>query len=137
MQSNPYLSFSGQCETAFKFYEKALGGKMVYKMTYGETPMAKDTPPSMHNHIIHARLMVGSSVIMGSDTSPERYQKPQGIFMSLSIETPEEAERVFQALSEKGTVMMPIAETFWAIRFGMLTDQFGVPWMVNCEKPNS
>ncbi len=136
MQSNPYLNFNGQCDEALKFYEKCLGAKIAFKLTYGETPAAKETPASMHNQIIHARLLVGNSVIMASDCPPERYCKPQGITISLSIEKPEEADSVFKALSEKGQIMMPIEETFWAHRFGMLVDQFGIPWMINCEKPN-
>jgi len=136
MQSNPYLNFNGQCDAAFKFYEKCLVGKIAFKMTYGESPMAKETPPERHNRILHARLIVGNAVIMGSDTPPECYQKPQGFSVSINVEKPEEAERVFTALSEKGSVGMPITETFWALRFGMLVDQFGIPWMINCEKPN-
>jgi len=136
MQINPYLNFAGNCDEAFKFYEKALGGKIAIKMTYGESPMAKECTANMEKQIMHARLVVGSAVIMGSDCPTERYAKPQGINVTLNIEKPEEAERVFKALSEEGQVMMPIEETFWAHRFGMLTDQFGIPWMINCEKPN-
>jgi len=136
MQSNPYLNFNGQCDAAFKFYEKCLGGKIAFKMTYGESPAAKETPASMQSQVMHARLLVGTSVIMGSDCPPERYQKPQGFTIALNVEKPEEAERIFTAMSEKGQVMMPIEETFWALRFGMLVDQFGIPWMINCEKQN-
>jgi PhnB protein len=134
MQLNPYLMFNGQCEAAFKFYEKCLGGKIAFKITNGESPMAKETPPERHKQILHARFVVGDMVLMGSDAPPERYEKPQGFSISLGIEKPEEAERVFHALSEKGKVLMPIGETFWAHRFGMLVDQFGIPWMINCEK---
>jgi PhnB protein len=134
MQLNPYLMFNGQCEAAFKFYETRLGGKIVFKITNGESPMAKETPPERHGKILHARFVVGDKVLMGSDAPPERYEKPQGFFVSLGIEKPAEAERIFHALSEKGKVLMPIEETFWAIRFGMLVDQFGIPWMINCEK---
>jgi PhnB protein len=135
MQLNPYLSYNGQCDAAFKFYEKALGAKILFKMIYGESPMAKDFPPETHKQIMHARLVVGDKVIMGSDSPCGRYQKPQGFHVTLGIDTPEEAERIFKALSEGGTVQMPIQETFWAHRFGMLVDQFDIPWMVNCEKP--
>ena len=96
--------------------------------------MAKDTPPDRLNKILHARFVVGDKTIMGSDAPPERYDEPKGFSVSLGIDTPEEAERIFAALSEKAKVHMPIAETFWAHRFGMLTDQFGIPWMINCEK---
>src|SRR5450755_2404635 len=134
MQLNPYLNFNGNCEAALKFYEKCLGGKIAFKTTYGESPMAKETPKERLNHILHARLMVGDNVLMVSDCPPDRYDEPKGISVSLNIDTPKEAERIFAALSEKATVCMPIQETFWAQRFGMLTDQFGIPWMINCEK---
>jgi len=134
MQLNPYLQFDGQCEAAFKFYENCLGGKIAFKMTVGESPAAKSAPPERHNQILHIRLMVGDKVLMGSDAPPEYYEKPQGFSVTLGIDTPAEAERIFNALAEKGTVRMPLEETFWAQRFGMLVDQFGIPWMINCEK---
>jgi len=134
MRLNPYLHFNGQCEAAFKFYEKCLGGKIAFKITNGESPMAKDTPKERHSQILHARFVVGDNVLMGSDCPPDRYDEPKGFSITLGIDTPQEAERVFAALSEKGKVCMPIQETFWAHRFGMVTDQFGVPWMINCEK---
>jgi len=136
MKINSYLMFNGQCEAAFTFYEQCLGGKIAFKITNGESPMAKETPPERHNQILHARFVVGDNVLMGSDSPPERYDEPKGFFVSLNIDTPKEAERIFTALSDKGTVLMPIQETFWAHRFGMLVDQFGTPWMINCEKPN-
>jgi PhnB protein len=134
MTSNPYLMFSGNCADAMKFYEKNLGAKVALKLTYGEAPASENCSAGMEKQIMHARLTIGGSVVMVSDCPPNRYAKPQGFSMSLSIEKPEEAERVFKALSENGTVMMPLEETFWAQRFGMLEDQFGVPWMINCEK---
>ena len=135
MQLNPYLIFDGTCETAFRFYEQALGGRIAAMMTYAETPMAAQTPPDMRGRIVHVRLVVGDTVLMGSDAPAERYEKPQGFSVALGIGEPEEAERVFAALAAGGTVTMPIQETFWARRFGMLTDRFGTPWMINCEKP--
>ncbi|MGE0257636.1 MAG: VOC family protein [Alphaproteobacteria bacterium] len=135
MQLNPYLTFDGQCETAFRFYEQGLGGKIVAMMTYADTPMAEQTPPEMRGRIVHARLVVGDTVLMGSDAPSGRYEKMQGFSVALNIDEPERAERVFAALSAGGAVAMPIQETFWARRFGMLTDRFGTPWMINCEKP--
>jgi PhnB protein len=135
MQINPYLSFNGTCDAAFKFYETVLGGKILMKMTYGESPMAAQTAPADKDKIMHVRLAVGDMLLMGADAPPQFYEPMKGIVVSLGIEAPAEAERVFAALSENGTVRMPIQETFWAQRFGMLTDQFGTPWMVNCEKP--
>lgn len=136
MQINPYLNFNGQCEAAFKFYEKCLGGKIAYTITYGESPMAKEMPKECHNKIMHTRLVVDDKVLMGSDCPEGRYEKPQGFNVTISIENPADAERIFKALSENGTVHMPLEETFWALRFGMLVDQFGTPWMINCEKKN-
>jgi PhnB protein len=134
MKTCTYLNFDGQCETAFQFYEKCLGGKILFKMTYGDSPMADQMPAALKNAIMHMRMSVGDSVILGSDAPPERFQKPQGFNVTLNIESAEEAERVFAELSEGGAVGMPIQETFWALRFGMLVDRFGIPWMINCEK---
>ena len=96
--------------------------------------MAEHVPPEWRNKIMYARLAVGDTILMGSDAPPDRYQQMQGFSVTLNVNEAHEAERVFSALSEKGTVQMPIQETFWAVRFGMLVDQFGTPWMINCEK---
>jgi PhnB protein len=134
MLLNAYVSFNGSCESAFKFYEKVLDGKIVAMMTYGQTPMKDQMPAESHGQVVHARMTVGDQVLMGSDAPPGRYEPTKGTSLILSIDQPAEAERVFKALSENGSVSMPIAETFWAQRFGMLTDQFGIPWMINCER---
>jgi len=134
MQLNPYLHFNGECETAFKFYEKCFGGKIEAMIPHEGTPAADRVPAAWRKKIMHARLVAGDQVLMGSDSPPDHYQKPQGFSVTLSIKEVAEAERVFHALAEKGTVTMPIQETFWAIRFGMLVDRFGTPWMINCEK---
>jgi PhnB protein len=134
MQMNPYLTFNGKCETAFKFYEKVLGGKIAMLMRYGESPMAAQTAPEAKDHVMHARLQVGDMVLMGSDAPPQMYTPMNGFSVCLGLDKPDEADRVFAALAENGTVRMPIQETFWARRFGMLIDQFGTPWMVNCER---
>jgi PhnB protein len=126
--------FSGQCEEAFRFYEKCLGGKIGFRITYGESPMADKTAADWRKKIMHTRLVVGDQVLMGSDAPPDRFDQPQGFSMSIGVDDPDEAERIFKALAEKGNVKMPIQETFWARRFGMLVDRFGTPWMINCEK---
>ena len=135
MQLNPYLLFNGQCEAAFKFYEKCLGGKIVAMMTHEGTPAEASVPKEWAKKIIHARLIAGDKVLMGSDAPPDRFQAPKGFSVSVTVATPEEADRIYQALSEKGTIQMPIQKTFWSPRFGMFTDQFGIPWMMNCEQP--
>jgi PhnB protein len=134
MQMNPYLSFNGKCEAAFKFYEKALGGKLIVMMRYGESPIAAQTAPESRDRIMHARLAVNDVLLMGGDAPPQMYEPMKGFCVALSPKDPAEAERIFSALAENGTVRMPIQETFWAQRFGMLIDQFGTPWMVNCER---
>ena len=133
MQLNAYLVFNGQCEEAFKFYEKVLGGKILAMFTHAGTPAAEHVPPEWLNKIMHVTLKAGDSVLMGSDAPPDRFKKPQGFSVNIALDEVAEAERIFHALSENGTVGMPIQQTFWAERWGMLTDQYGIPWMVNCE----
>ena len=130
---HPYLTFNGQCEAAFRLYEKCLGGKITYISTYGESPMAADTPPEFHGRIMHVTLAVGDQTLQGADMMPAQFEKSQGFTIALAMNDAAEAERVFAALAENGLVKMPLAETFWALRFGVVTDQFGTPWMINCE----
>lgn len=133
MQIQPYLNFDGQCRQAFTFYQQVLGGVLATMQTHGESPMAAHTPPEWHDRILHARLVVGEEELMGSDSPPNGHAQPQGFAVSLNIDSAAEAERIFAALAEGGAVQMPLQQTFWAGRFGMVTDRFGVPWMVNCE----
>jgi PhnB protein len=135
MQVNPYLTFDGQCEEAFKTYAKILGGEIVAMMPHEGTPAEAHVPAEWRKKIIHARLMVDGVPLMGSDAPPECYEPMQGFSVTLNIKDPAEAERIFNALAEKGSVRMPLGETFWARKFGMVTDRFGTPWMINCEKP--
>ncbi len=135
MQINPYLNFNGNCGEAFQFYTKVLKGKNLMIMTFADAPPGMPVPPESKNQVMHARFNVGDFTIMGSDAPGGRYNKPQGYAVSIGVDTPEEADRIFKALSEGGNIGMPIAETFWAKRFGMVTDRFGTHWMVNCEKP--
>jgi PhnB protein len=135
MNLSPYLSFNGQCAEALKFYERALGGRIVTMQTHGDSPMADEVPPEWRERVLHARLEVGQQMaLMASDMPPDRYAAPQGITLSIGIATPEEAARVFNALSTGGTVTMPFGKTFWSVGFGTLVDRFGIPWMVNCEQ---
>jgi PhnB protein len=132
---NSYLNFNGQCAAAFQFYERCLGGKIQMMMTYGESPMAERVAPEWCDKIMHVTLAVGDGLSMGCDAPPQRYEKPQGLFVQIEIEHAADADRLFQALSENGTVRMPLQQTFWTARFGMLIDQFGTPWMINCSQP--
>ena len=134
MQVNPYLNFDGQCAEAFRFYEQVLGGRIEMMQTHGESPIADEVPREWRNRVLHARLVVGDEVLMGSDSPPEHYQKPQGLYVSVNVDKAADAQRIFQALAENGTVTMPFEKTFWAAGgFGMLVDRFGTPWMINCE----
>jgi len=132
MQMNPHLAFNDQCEAAFRFYEKCLGGKITFMMTYGDSPMAGKVSADWSKKILHATFAVGDQRLTGADAPGEAYKKPQGFSVALNVGAAAEAERIFHALAENGTVQMPLQETFWAIRFGMVTDCFGIPWMINC-----
>ncbi len=135
MEMHAYLNFKGECETAFQFYEKTLGGKIEAIFRFGGTPMVDQAPPGWADKVMHASMTVGGQVLMGSDAPPGQYEAPKGTSLSLNTADVAEAERVFGQLSEGGTVTLPLQETFWAARFGMLTDKFGVPWMINCGQP--
>src|SRR6185437_7635031 len=137
MPLNPYLLFNGQCEAAFKFYERCFSGKIEAMMRHAGTPAEQGVPPEWRDKILHARISLGGGVLMGSDAPPEHYEKPQGFSVAVEVKTPAEAERLFEALSEHGSVRMPLQQTFVAARFGMLVDQFGIPWMINCEQPGA
>jgi PhnB protein len=132
MQVSPYLHFNGNCEAAFKFYEKVLGAKIVMMLTHEGAPADMPTPPEWKKKIMHARISIDGEIIMGSDAPPAHFHKPQGFSVSLSVADPAEAERKFNALCEGGSVHMPFGKTFFSKGFGMGADQFGIPWMVNC-----
>ena len=133
MQVNSYVLYNGQCEAAFRFYEQVFGGKIEAIFPYAGTPAESQVPPEWREKIMHARMTLGEGVLMGSDTPPGRYETPKGFWVSIGVEDPAEADRIFQALSENATITMPIQQTFWSKRFAMLTDRFGTRWMINCE----
>lgn len=134
MQLNPYLFFNGNCKEAFEFYEQCLGGKIAMIMTNNDVPPEGKMPGMSGETITHIRLEVGNWVLLGSDCPPNMFKGNNGFSVNLGIDDPAEAEHIFNALAENGTVQMPFSQTFWAFRFGMLVDHFGIPWMVNCEK---
>ena len=130
MQVNPYLYYNGDCEAAFKFYEKALGAKVEVLMTPESAPPEMPTPPEWKKKIMHGRISVDGEVIMASDAPPGHYHKPQGYSVTLTVENLADAEEKFKALSDGGAINMAFAPTFFAKGFGMCVDQFGIPWMV-------
>ncbi len=133
MQLTPYLHFDGTCREAFATYAEILRGTVTMMMTFGESPMAEHVPPGAETRIMHVRLETDRAALMGSDTPPGRHDKPAGMTVSINLADVTEAERIYAALSDGGTVGMPLQQTFWAKRFGMFTDRFGTPWMINCE----
>lgn len=149
MQFIPYLNFDGNCAEAFAFYAKVLGGTIVYQGTFGEMPPQPGMPPLpelARGRVMHVHLQAGAQSLMGSDAMPAMpgqdpgacaggYQKPQGLWVSIQVETPAEGRRVFDALAEGGQVAMPFAETFFSPGFGMAVDRFGTPWMINVQAP--
>jgi PhnB protein len=131
---NIHLAFDGQCEAAFRFYERCLGGKIVTILRWADSPMAGQAPPGWGEKILHATLTVGDNSLAGSDSLPGQYEGAKGFHVLLGTNDPVEAEGIFQALSESGTVQMSLQKTFWAAAFGVVTDRFGISWEINCEQ---
>lgn len=134
MQLSTYLAFNGNCETAFDFYQQALGGEVVEKHTFGASPMADQVPADWGNKIMHIHLKVHGQSLMGCD-SAEASSGFKGFNLVLATDNVAKAEAQFAALSPGATITMPLEKTFWAERFGMLVDQFGLTWAINCEMP--
>ena len=137
MQLAIHLNFNGNCEEAFQFYARHLGGKIIMLTRYRGTPMESHMSGDAADKIIHASMLLGDTTLMGADPPPGNYEAPRGVSVTLGITDVTEAERIFSALSDQGTVQMPLQKTFWAERFGMLRDRFGVPWMINCTQAAS
>ena len=134
MRLTTHLSFNGECESAFRFYEHCFRGQIVTMLSYGDSPAAAQVPPGWHDKIVHATLHFGSNLLMGADLRPEVYERPAGFQLILGLTDVAESERLFNALAENGTVRIPLQKTFWAERFGVVIDRFGVPWEVNCTE---
>jgi PhnB protein len=135
MKLHTYLNFGGNCEEAFRFYEKHLGGKILMMMRYADQPDPQNAPPGTEKYILYLNMAIGETQLMGSDVPPDRFQPMRSVYLSLDVDSSEEAERIFKLLSEGGEVFMPMAETFFAHRFGMLRDRFGTSWMILHQKP--
>ncbi|MEP1216863.1 MAG: YciI family protein [Marinobacter sp.] len=132
-EMNVHVAFGGNCREAMEFYAEVTGGNLEAVITYGETPAAEDVPAEMHDRVVHSSLNIRGRRLMGADMAGDCYQPPQGAQIHLEYEDTEQAERVFRALSEEGLVIMPFEQTFWANRFGMTTDRFGIQWMISNE----
>jgi PhnB protein len=133
LQVSSYLNFDGRCAEAFAFYERCLGATLGPVFQYAGSPMAETVPSEWQDKIMHGSVTLGGQVLMGADLRPEQYVAPKGFSLSLNLSDPADADRIFTDLSSGGQVLVPIEKTFWAERFGMVVDRFGIPWMINCD----
>ena len=136
MHVNPYVSYDGQCEAAFRFYEECLGGRLGPIFRYAGTPLSDQVPSDWQDKVMHGSVTVGEMVLMGADVAPDRYEAPKGFSLSIQITSTADAERIFRELARDGKIVMPLEKTFWADRFGMVVDRFGISWLINCEGAN-
>ena len=135
MQFIPYLGFNGNCREALEFYAKVLHAELEL-MEFGGSPAEQHVPAEAKNQILHGNLTLkGTSILMASDAGGMPYEKMQGMSVAIVLDDTDEAERIFKELSEGGNVTMPMEPTFWAKRFGMGTDLYGTPWMINSGMP--
>lgn len=130
MKIDVYLNYGGNCEEAFRFYERHLGGRITMMMTHAQQPDPANVPEDWRNAILHARLELGDTVVMGADIPPDRFQPMRSAYLTLTVEEAEEAERLYALLSDGGQIFMKMEQTFFASRFAMLRDRFGTSWML-------
>jgi PhnB protein len=135
MKLHPYLNYGGNCKEAFQFYEKHLGGKITMMMTHADQPSPNQTPAEWKDAILYANMTIGETELMASDVPPDRFQPMRSVYLSLSVDSIDEAERIHALLSDGGEIFMPMQETFFAHRFSMLRDKFGTSWMVLHQRP--
>jgi PhnB protein len=133
MKLEPRISlvFNGECDQAFTLYQQCLGGT-VFRLTWGDSPMANQAPVEWRDKILHATLTVNGTAISGGDVLPGQYERPQGFQLQLNLDDVTAAERIFAQLADGGHVTVPLQQTFWAQRFGAVVDRFGIPWGINC-----
>jgi PhnB protein len=134
MKLYTYLNYGGNCRQAFEFYAEHLGGTITALTTHGEVPDASNVPPEWRTAVVHARIAIGETVVMGADIPPDRFQPMRSAYLSLLVTSIDEAERIYALLSDGGQIFMPMEETFFAHRFAMLRDRFGTSWMLLCER---
>jgi PhnB protein len=135
MKVSPYLNYGGNCEEAFRFYEKHIGAKITFMMNHEQAPAPANIPDNWKKKILYAHMLIGESEIMGSDVPSDRFQPMRSVYLSLSVTSNEEAERIHTLFSQGGEIFMPMQETFFAHRFSMLRDKFGTSWMIIHQRP--
>ena len=134
MRLYTYLNYGGNCRQAFEFYAKHLGGKITFITTHGELSDASQVPPEWRNAVLHARIELGETVVLGADIPPDRFQPMRSAYLTLMLGSIDEAERLYALLTDGGEIFMPMEETFFAHRFAMLRDRFGTSWMLLHER---
>ncbi len=137
MKVQAYISFGGRCEEALEFYKKSIGAEVTGLMRWKDSPdAAMKPPPGYQEKIMHAAFRIGETQLMADDGMGTQEAEFKGMNLVIEVADDEQAKRIFAALGEGGNVQMPLMKTFWTSSFGMLTDRFGVPWMVNVEAPS-
>ncbi|MFI5371279.1 MAG: VOC family protein [Candidatus Eisenbacteria bacterium] len=136
MRIHTYLNYGGNCEQAFRFYEQHLGGRITMLTRHGENAArVPNAPGGWDQAVLHARIDIGGTMLMGSDQPPSNFQPMRSAYLSLTVDSSSEAERLHALLAEGGQIFMPMQETFFAFRFSMLRDRFGTSWMILHERP--
>jgi PhnB protein len=135
MRLTTYVNFAGRCADAFRYYEQRLGGAVTMMMTHAQSPGPSQVPPEWKDAVLHARIRVGGTELLGADIP--NAQPMRSAYLTLNVDSDEEAERIYAALSSGGKVLMPLQETFFASRFGQVQDQFGINWMIIRERPQA
>ena len=130
MRLTTYLNYGGNCEEAFRFYEQHLGGRITMLMRHRDAPAQGPAPPEWGEKVLHGRLELGGTELLGADIPPDRFQPMRSAYLTLTFDSSEETERVFTLLSDGGQVFMRMDDTFFAHRFAMLRDRFGTSWML-------
>jgi PhnB protein len=135
MELYTYLNYGGNCEQAFRFYEQHLGGRITMMMRHSQMPDPSQVRPEWANAILHARIEIGDTVLLGADVPPDRFKPMRSAYLSLLLDSAAEVERIYALLADGGEIFMPIQETFFATRFAQLRDRFGTSWMLLHERP--
>ncbi len=137
MQLHPYLNFGGNCRQAFEFYREHLGGKITSMITHAQMPGGPPIAENWKDAILHARMTIGETELLGSDVPADRFQPIRSVYLSLSVETEGEAKRIYDVMAEDGQIVMALQKTFFSPAFAMVRDRFGVSWMINTEFPHA
>jgi PhnB protein len=135
MTLTTYVNYAGKCAEAFKFYEQHLGGKITMLMTHAENPATSNVPDNWKHAVLHARIAIGGTELAGADIP--NAEPMRSAYLSLTVDSAEEAERIYAVLSDGGQTFMKMQETFFAVRFAMFRDRFGASWMVQCPRPTA